>query len=236
LYLPTPHSTHDPVDSVHPALHLQSVVSSLAAGENEFAGHVWHISDMAPICVEYFPAAHAVQTVIILAPRLVEYVPATQSTQASLPITSLYLPAPHCTHDPVDSVHPALHLQSVFASLADGEAEFSGHVWHISDTAPICVEYFPATHDLQTVIILAPRLVEYVPATQSTQTPLPTTFLYLPASHFTHDPSDSVHPALHLQSVFASLADGEAEFAGHAMQTPCSIAAHSVEYVFARQG
>jgi len=77
-----------------------------------------------------------------MAAEVVEYLPAPQSMQAALPTPVLYLPAPQSTHVPPSSpVQPALHVQSVCASLASGALEFGGHPWHTLDAAPTTVEY-----------------------------------------------------------------------------------------------
>jgi len=74
-----------------------------------------------------------------------------QFSQALLPITFLYLPAPHCTHDPVDPVHPALHSQSVCSLLPAGETEFAGQLTQLPWAwAPTPLEYLPAIQSAQT--------------------------------------------------------------------------------------
>jgi hypothetical protein len=117
-----------PSRPVVPSLQRQSVGSSLAAGALEFAGHVWHTSDVAPTVVEYSPSK--------------------QSVHEASPVTSLYFPATQSEHGPPSApVAPALQRQSVGSSLAAGALEFAGHVWHTSGPADIL--YFPLTHNAQ---------------------------------------------------------------------------------------
>jgi len=101
---------------------MQSVCSSLASMESEFVAHVWHMSDVAPIAVEYCPV--------------------TQFVHSASPVAILYLPAAHWLHvPPFDPDQPALHVQSWDNRLAIGEFEFNGQAMHVFDVAAIAVEY-----------------------------------------------------------------------------------------------
>jgi len=106
LYVPATQSSHaEPSDPVDPALHLQSVCRSLAAGASEFAKHAWH-------------------TEKIVAATTVEYFPVSQLVHGVEPVEFLYLPATHCTHGPPFAPsNPALQVQSVISSLLDGASE-----------------------------------------------------------------------------------------------------------------
>jgi hypothetical protein len=59
---------------------MQSVISSLASGALEFAGHVWHVVD--PTVGQYVPAPHARHS---WAPTAAEYVPDVQSVHLEDP-------------------------------------------------------------------------------------------------------------------------------------------------------
>ena len=65
----------------NPALHVQSVEASLAAGASEFAGHAEHVdADLAPFTAEK--------------------VPGPQSLHPALPASALYFPATQLAHGP----------------------------------------------------------------------------------------------------------------------------------------
>jgi hypothetical protein len=83
-------------------MHEQSTSSSLVAAEAVWFGHARH-------------------TLARTAPASRPYVPAEQLLHDALPGSSLYCPASHWAHaPPAGPVAPALHEQSVRASLALG--------------------------------------------------------------------------------------------------------------------
>jgi hypothetical protein len=82
LYFPAIHPLHappNPLFPVYPALHAQSVISSLPRGD--------------PVLL-----AHGRQTLDTVALTVVEYVLIPQSVQMAEPVVVLYLPATHPKH------------------------------------------------------------------------------------------------------------------------------------------
>ena len=82
LYFPAIHPLHgppNPLFPVYPALHTQSVISSLPRGDPVFVAHPW-------------------QTLDTVALTVVEYVLIPQSVQMAEPVVVLYLPATHPKH------------------------------------------------------------------------------------------------------------------------------------------
>ena len=167
-------------DTVDPAIHTHAAASELPVGDSELTGHVWHVASA-------------------VAPAVSEYLPASQSVHSALPVPALNLPAIQSTHAPPSGpVEPALHTHAVAVVLAAGEAELSGHAWHVASS-------------------VAPAVSEYLPASQSVHSSLPVPALNLPATHSTHaPPSGPVEPALQTHAIAAVLAVGEAELSGHA--------------------
>lgn len=71
-----------------PALHTQLASELLAAGENEFAGHDWHVEEAeAPVFTEYWPAGHEVHAAD---PETILYFPAAHTAQVP-PFAPVYL-------------------------------------------------------------------------------------------------------------------------------------------------
>jgi hypothetical protein len=61
LYVPDTHTRHDwPFAPVYPALHWQSLASSLSAGAFEFNGQLEHVGTTWASVVEYSLSAHCV--------------------------------------------------------------------------------------------------------------------------------------------------------------------------------
>jgi hypothetical protein len=82
-----------------PALHVQLLAAELAFGELELAGHARHV-------------------VAFVAPVVVEYVPAAQSVHAALPIAVLYFPGTQAAHGPPSGpVNPALQPTDTHALM-----------------------------------------------------------------------------------------------------------------------
>jgi len=95
-------------------------------------------------------------------------------------------------------VYPELHKQSVWASLASGALECSGHAVHTLSSRP-------------------PNVAENLPIPQDVQTPISAAILYVPATHKVHAtplaaPDD---PDLQVHAVNAALPDGESVSNGH---------------------
>ena len=65
------------------------------------------------------------------APTVVEYVPPGQSTHDADPGLAVYLPAPHVAHGPPSGPeYPAMHTQSLAASLPAGASDPDGQGVH----------------------------------------------------------------------------------------------------------
>ena len=111
--------------------------------------------------MEYFPVEHSRQLIDEMAPVAVEYVPAAQASQSdseSPPAEMRYFPAPHSVHveaedaPETDEYLPGAHrTQYVSSVLPWVEANLPGpHARHVSlDDAPIADEYLPASHATQ---------------------------------------------------------------------------------------
>ncbi len=82
LYLPAAHAVHvPPFGPVYPMLQVQLESAALPLGELELSRQTMHVvSSVAPVLVEYLPAA--------------------QSVHATLPLVVLYLPAAQAVHGP----------------------------------------------------------------------------------------------------------------------------------------
>ena len=103
---------------------------------------------------------------------------------------ALYSLTAHAVHvPPFWPLYPLLHVQSLWASLPDGDDDWEGQFEHVLD-------------------VVAPEVVEYVPPTQRTQEREPGKLLYVPAVQSVQDPRlEQVDPLLHVQSLRASLPD-----------------------------
>jgi len=105
------------------------------------------------------------------------------------------------------------HLQFDGLELAVEESDAAGHIWHVElETAPVVVEYLPATHSEHTF-----GVVEYLPATHSEHTfgVGPSPCLYVPGKHREHGPPFApVAPELHVHWVRALLSARDMEFSG----------------------
>jgi hypothetical protein len=106
-----------------PALHVQLPAAELALGELELAGHARH-------------------AVAFVAPVVVEYVPAAQSVHAALPIAVLYFPGTQAVHGPPSGpVNPALQptdTHAVILELPAAEVVPAGH-----ETQPVAAHGVP---------------------------------------------------------------------------------------------
>jgi hypothetical protein len=106
-----------------PALHVQLLADELALGELELAGHARHV-------------------VAFVAPVAVEYVPAAQSVHAALPIAVLYFPDTQAAHGPPSGpVNPALQpadTHAVTLELPTAELVPAGHA-----TQPVAAHSVP---------------------------------------------------------------------------------------------
>ena len=213
---------------------MQLVEIELPSGEEEFAGHCWHVDvPVAATAVEYFPSPHELQS--------------------GDPVDVVYFPGSHAAHGPpAGPEKPAMQKQLVEFELPGGEEEFAGHCWHVDIfVAATAVEYFPSPHEVHAD---APGKCWYFPASHAVHVPPagphqpalqvqllkavlcsgelepsgqplqmlgPDTFLYLPAPHFVHDnPLAPDQPALQVQFVMLMLALGESEFVGQSLQLP----------------
>ncbi len=196
LYVPAPHATHvPPFGPVYPALQTQAVTTVLRLGELEFAGHV-----------KQFVTAEA--------PVEVEYLPAAQLVHPTLPLVSLYVPAPHGEHGPPSGPeYPALHVHAKDEELIAGELEFRGHTPQL-DAAE------------------APTVLECVPDPQLVHSALPLAILYVPATHAEHvPPFGPEYPALQAHAVTSELELGAFAFTGHTTQVVAVVAPVVLEYV-----
>jgi hypothetical protein len=152
LYLPATQAVHAPPSGpVKPALHVQAARAELGLGELALSGHV-------------------TQVAAAVAPVVVEYVPAAQSVHTALPVAILYLPATQEVHTPPSGpVDPALHVQAVRAELGLGEMELIGHATQVAaSVAPTVVEYVPAAQSVQAAL---PVAILYLTATQAVHVP-----------------------------------------------------------------
>ena len=139
---------------------------------------------------------------------------ASHSIHAALPGTDLYFPAAQTAQGPPAGPEvPASQIQEL-AEPDPGElAEFAGQF-------------------TQVFALVAPTSAEYVPALHNAQAPLPVATLYLPASQSEHGPPfGPVLPALHMHAVWAVLAVGASEFAGHCVHVALDAAPTAPENV-----
>jgi len=106
-----------------PALHVQLLAAELALGELELAGHARH-------------------AVAFVAPVVVEYVPAAQSVHVALPIAVLYFPGTQAVQGPPSGpVNPTLQptdTQELTLELPTADVEPVGH-----DTQPVAAHSVP---------------------------------------------------------------------------------------------
>jgi hypothetical protein len=108
------------------------------------------------------------QTDDIFAPIDVEYVLAGHPSHDVLPLSFVYLPAAHRTHDPpFGPLVPALHLHEVIEELEDSEIEFTGQ--EEQTVAPATTENVFAGHSRHS-FCMVPYLI-YLPTSHCTQTP-----------------------------------------------------------------
>jgi len=144
LYVPCTHPRHtSPSAPVYPALHRQSIASSLPSGDWENEGQLVHVETTCATVVEYSFK--------------------TQFTHVPMPTPVLYVPAMHATHSTPSSApeYPALQEQFVRFVLASNENVFAGQSRHmLSDVAAVSVPYLPAA---QSVHASLPRSGLYVP-------------------------------------------------------------------------
>jgi hypothetical protein len=144
LYVPCTHPRHtSPSAPVYPALHRQSIASSLPSGDWEDEGQLVHVETTCATVVEY------------------SFTP--QFTHVPMPTPVLYVPAMHATHSTPSSApeYPALQEQFVRFVLASNENVFAGQSRHmLSAVAAVSVPYLPAA---QAVHASLPRSGLYVP-------------------------------------------------------------------------
>jgi hypothetical protein len=149
LYLPAEHIPHvwEPVVYV-PAGH--DVAQELEpSAENRFVSHGMHVSIvLAPIVVEYVPAAQTVHVDVAVG----EYVPESHGVHVDDPATA-YVPASHCMHGEVAPI--AVEYVPV------------AHGMHVED--PGASAYVPGPHCMHVFTLVAPIAVEYFPVTQGVQ-------------------------------------------------------------------
>lgn len=136
---------------------MQSVAASLLEADAYFpAAQSKHaVTDVAPSCVEYFPATHSSQE---LAPKVGENFPLGQSPHAlsaAPPVLGRNLPVLH-------SVHSASkpNLAEYFPSSHARQS--------VSTLLPSVRSFLPAAQSVQ---LSGPRTALYVPATQILQDP-----------------------------------------------------------------
>jgi len=192
LYLPATHPLQLPSIPVHPLLHIQAMMLSLANTEYELAGHKRHF-DLSP--AEYEPAAHSLH-VSVDSLSEPEYFPAVHGVHATDPVLSLYFPATHPLQLPSIPVHPLLQIQAVMFSLANTEYELAGHNTHFVLSSVV----YESAVQVKQIGADAP---EYFPDVHRVQATEPLLSLYLPATHPLQSPSFPVHPMLHLQNVMS---------------------------------
>ena len=138
-------------------------------------------------------------------------------------------------------MYPALHKQSVTASLPAGELVFAGHAEQLPAPAAEQLTQIQLCHtalhtwgqcseqrkeSLRADKGGPPAKGAYVPASHGVQLPAPVADLYVPAPHAAHaTPSASAeYPASHVQSTSAVLPAVELVCAGHAVQLPAPAA------------
>jgi hypothetical protein len=162
LYVPGTHAVHVwPFAPVYPALHWQSVASSLPAGAFEFKGQLKQLDVTCASVVEY---SFAAQSVHVPTPTVVLYFPATHASQISPSVAPEY---------------PALQMQPVFSVVGLNENVLAGHGTQLlSAVAAGSTRYLPATQ-LMHGVFSSDCL--YVPAGQALH-PTPGTTLHAVAS------------------------------------------------------
>ena len=194
LYLPATHARQGPPSCpVYPALHLQSVTSSLPICETVLLGHSEHAADPGPVLnlpsehhshgppsgpVE--PAAHLSEHDCsdVLPGGVVK--PDEHGTQLESPLMLLYVPEEQLVQPPpFGPVWPALHAHAAEEMLPAGEWALASQAIHV-------------------VLRVAPGVLKYFPTSHSVQGVSPAVSLYLPAKHLTQGPpSGPVNPLLH---------------------------------------
>jgi hypothetical protein len=149
LYVPSTHEVHTaPFAPVYPALHRQSLASSLPAGACAKDGQLEHVETTCATVPEYSFAA--------------------QSVHVPMPTAVLYFPAPHAAHATPFAApeYPALHWQSVWSALPGNANVLAGQSMHrLSPIAPVPVRYLPA---MQFTQALPPNKLLYLPAGHAT--------------------------------------------------------------------
>ena len=211
---------------------------ALPGDDSERSGHATH--GACPACSLYFPGIHNEQSTPsgLVAPALQEQdafppcenefrtqrvhappsgpVHPALHVQRASPSASLSAPSPHGSHGPPSGpVAPALQVQAVKRELPSREFDLIGHAKHVE--VPDAILYFPASH-----CVHGPPSEPVAPALQKQVVCPPSENEFTVQSVHT-PPSLPVEPLLHTQSVTASLATGEFEFAGHDKQEDLSI-------------
>jgi hypothetical protein len=118
-------------------------------------------------------------------------------------------------------LYPALHTQSVTASLPGIACVLFGQLRQVSEVAaPVAVEYFPAPQSVHVEATDAPTVVEYFPAPQATHGP----------------PPGPVNPRLQRQAEMAVCPVADVTvFAGQAVHVEAAMAPTAAEYVLRLQ-
>ena len=219
-----------PSAPVYPALHLQSVMTVLASGESELAGHrLSHGS--VPKMLLYVPAeqgSHGPRSgpvypslhwhVLLPTPGF-EDETAEHRVHVSLdvaPDAVEYVPTSHSTHAPLPLI--SLYVPAGHSSQSPPSGPEKPALHLHSPTAELPAGESDLTgHSAHVSGDVAASVAEYVPASHSWQSVVPFASLYSPTLHATHSfPSASaVYPALQTQSASSSLPLAESVFAGH---------------------
>ncbi|NBX18660.1 MAG: hypothetical protein EBR09_15005 [Proteobacteria bacterium] len=126
--------------------------------------------------------AQDVHVEAVVAPTTLEYELRGQSMHGPVPVTVLYLPAAHNTHESAsDPVEPALHVH-VLAPFAENELTAhvvqtvaantlenvpAEHVKHVDN--PVVGDEVPGKQSRQVFTDVAPVSMEYLPAEQLVQ-------------------------------------------------------------------
>jgi hypothetical protein len=211
--VPALHSEHSelPLFSLYvPALHA---VHAPPSGPEVPAMQMQSAKRLDPTALSEF-AGHASQVPCETAPDTVEYVSAPHSIHAALPATDLYFPASQTAQGPPAGPEvPALHTQEITEPDPGELSEFAGQFRQVCS-------------------LVAPTSAENVPALHTAQAPLPVVTLYFPALQSEHGPPfGPVLPALHMHAVWAVLAVGASEFAGHCVHVALDAAPTAPENV-----
>jgi hypothetical protein len=132
---------------------------------------VQFVHTVTPALAENVPTSQSWHVASRVAPVAVENLPAAHAVQTPTFVRE-YLPAVHVVHETSPAVLvPLPALQN----------------WHVAaDEAPLAVENFPATHDVQTEAPAA----EYLPAAHGEHTLSAAVAPNVPASHARHAPED----------------------------------------------